>query len=57
MWSIPFSRGNTKIFLVDIDGCDGDSQEYQTLLSFLFFITSSFVILSPPNDVTFQELD
>jgi hypothetical protein len=56
MWSIPFSRGNTKIFLLDIDGCEGDSNEYQILLSLLIFITSSLLILASPNDVASQEL-
>lgn len=56
MWSIPFSRGNTKIFLLDIDGCEGDPNEYQILLSFLIFIASSVLILASPNDLAFQEL-
>jgi hypothetical protein len=56
MWSIPFSRGSTKVFLLDIDGCEVESDDYQLLLNFLLFLTSSLLLLPTPSDSSFQEL-
>jgi hypothetical protein len=53
MWSIPFSRGGLKVFLLDIDGCEADSEDYHLLLSFLMFLTSSLVLLAAPTDLAF----
>jgi hypothetical protein len=54
MWSIPFSKGNTKVFLLDIDGCEADSEEYQLLLSFYLFLASTVLLLAAPQDLSFQ---
>lgn len=54
MWSIAYSRNNTKIFLLDIDGYEADEQDYQLLLSLYLFLASNVILLAAPQDLSFE---
>lgn len=60
MWSTPFEKGDLKIFLLEINGCDLLSAEFSILLTYALFLASAFIIvddLKPSQMTALEQFD
>lgn len=58
MWGVPLTHGNTKVFLVDIDGYSKEPESsYFMLLDLMIFLSSAILCVAEPKDYDFEELD
>lgn len=60
MWSSPFEKGDLKIFLLEINGCQLHSQEFKVLLTYAIMIGSAFVVvddLKPAELTALEQFD